>query len=118
MQCIRILLTTTSSNLIKSPLKLNVRSIYQQKVLFSAVAERMELPTPDGGNKPVSPKIQSIVTDISSLSLLEVSELSALLKKTLNLPDTAFINPGPGFAQVNILFFFFEGFFCLKKFIN
>lgn len=97
MQCIRVF----TSTLIKSPLKLNVRSMLsQQKVFLSAAAESMPLPTPDGGDKPVSAKITNIVTDISSLSLLEVSELSALLKKTLNLPDTAFINPGAGFAQV------------------
>lgn len=92
MQCIRVL----SSNLLKSQLK-NVRSVLsQQKVLFSA----MPVPSPDSADKTYSPKIQSIVTVISSLSLLEVSELSTLLKKTLNLPDTAFINPGAGFVQV------------------
>lgn len=111
MQCIRVF----TSNLIKSPLKLNVRSIIsQQKVFFSA--EPMPVPTPDGSNKPVSAKITNIVTDISSLSLLEVSELSALLKKTLNLPDTAFINPGAGFAQVNFTFFFLKKFFKIKIF--
>lgn len=103
MQCIRVF----TSTLIKSPLKLNVRSMLsQQKVFLSAAAETMQVPAPDGANKPVSAKITNIVTDISSLSLLEVSELSALLKKTLNLPDTAFVNPGAGFAQVNFIHFF------------
>lgn len=103
MQCIRLL----SSNLMKSPLK-NARSIlFRQKVLFSA----MPVPTADGADKTYSPKIQSIATDISSLSLLEVSELSTLLKKTLNLPDTAFINPGAGFAQV---IFFYETVFLFN----
>lgn len=112
MQCIRVF----TSTLIKSPLKLNVRSMLsQQKVFLSASAETMQVPAPDGANKPVSAKITNIVTDISSLSLLEVSELSALLKKTLNLPDTAFVNPGAGFAQVNFIYFQKKKFKLNKK---
>ena len=34
-----------------------------------------------------SPKLEKIATDISGLNILEVSELSQLLKKRLNLPD-------------------------------
>ncbi|XP_065339669.1 uncharacterized protein mRpL12 [Cloeon dipterum] len=44
-------------------------------------------PVPDGHEQPISPKIQTLVTEISKLTLLEVSELSGALKKALNLPD-------------------------------
>uniref|UniRef100_A0A1A9ZTQ2 Uncharacterized protein n=1 Tax=Glossina pallidipes TaxID=7398 RepID=A0A1A9ZTQ2_GLOPL len=37
--------------------------------------------------------LQNIVKSIAALNLLEVSELSSLLKKRLNLPETAFVSP-------------------------
>lgn len=37
--------------------------------------------------KQYSPKIQQLVNDIASLTLLEVSDLNELLKKTLNIQD-------------------------------
>lgn len=54
-------------------------------------------PPPLGTDKPVSPKIDKIANDITALNLLEVAELSDLLKKRLNLPDTP-IMPIGGFA--------------------
>lgn len=48
-------------------------------------------PPPEGVAKPVNPKLDSIVNSIATLNLLEVSELSALLKQKLNLPETAFV---------------------------
>uniref|UniRef100_A0A7N6FBJ5 Large ribosomal subunit protein bL12m n=1 Tax=Anabas testudineus TaxID=64144 RepID=A0A7N6FBJ5_ANATE len=42
-------------------------------------------PPLDGAPKQYSPKIQQLVNDISSLTLLEVSDLNELLKKTLNI---------------------------------
>lgn len=50
-------------------------------------AEALKEPAPEGSGPPPNPKLQAIVNDIAVLNLLEVSELSALLKKTLNLPD-------------------------------
>lgn len=47
----------------------------------------LSIPTPDGVERAANPKLQKLVTEISHLNLLEVSELSSLLKKTLNLPD-------------------------------
>ena len=38
-----------------------------------------------------------MVEDISQLTLVEVSELSTLLKKTLNLPDTPMMAMGGNF---------------------
>ena len=36
-----------------------------------------------------APKIEDIVGSISSLTLLEVADLNALLKQRLNIPDAA-----------------------------
>lgn len=44
-------------------------------------------PPLDGAPKQYSPKIQQLVNDIASLTLLEVSDLNELLKKTLNIQD-------------------------------
>ncbi|KAK0404790.1 hypothetical protein QR680_017628 [Steinernema hermaphroditum] len=49
--------------------------------------------TPDEP-RVVSPKIQGLVDQIASLSLLEVSDLNYALKKKLNIPDTPMMAPG------------------------
>lgn len=49
--------------------------------------ENLTVPPPSGVDRPVSVKIEKLVTEISQLNLIEVSELSGLLKKRLNLPD-------------------------------
>lgn len=59
-------------------------------------AEKLTIPVPEGSEKPADPKLVKIVTEISQLNLLEVSELSGLLKKTLNLPDAPMM---PAFAM-------------------
>ena len=48
-------------------------------------------PSPEGVAKPPNPKLNNIVDSIACLNLLEVSELSSLLKKKLNLPETGFM---------------------------
>ncbi|KAM3959223.1 mitochondrial ribosomal protein L12 isoform 2-T2 [Aphomia sociella] len=58
----------------------------------------LTVPVPEGVDKPVSPKIEKIVADITNLNLLEVSELSQVLKKRLNLPDAP-VMPIGGFAM-------------------
>lgn len=58
----------------------------------------LSIPVPEGVDKPVSPKIEKIVADITTLNLLEVSELSQVLKKRLNLPDAP-VMPVGGFAM-------------------
>lgn len=57
----------------------------------------LTVPVPEGVDKPVSPKIEKIVSEITTLNLLEVSELSQVLKKRLNLPDAPMMPIG-GFA--------------------
>ncbi|KAL5292840.1 MRPL12 family protein [Megaselia abdita] len=54
-------------------------------------ADKLVPPVPEGVDKPVNPKLAGIANQIASLNLLEVSELSSLLKKTLNLPETSFM---------------------------
>uniref|UniRef100_G3P8K9 Large ribosomal subunit protein bL12m n=1 Tax=Gasterosteus aculeatus TaxID=69293 RepID=G3P8K9_GASAC len=44
-------------------------------------------PALDGAPKQYSAKIQQLVGDIANLTLLEVSDLNELLKKTLNIQD-------------------------------
>lgn len=48
-------------------------------------------PLPDGIDRPASAKLEKISDEIATLNLLEVSELSSLLKKKLNLPETSFM---------------------------
>jgi len=63
----------------------------------AAAAEAKEAPitlsTPAGADKSYDPKLVRIVDDISKLTLIEVSELNTLLKKTLNIPDTPMMGP-------------------------
>lgn len=56
----------------------------------------LHVPVADGADAPPNPKLQAIVNNIAALNLLEVSELSALLKKTLNLPDAPVVAFGAG----------------------
>lgn len=61
-------------------------------------AEALTIPVPEGSDGPANPKLLAIVNDIAKLNLLEVSELSSLLKKTLNLPDAPVVAYGGGVA--------------------
>lgn len=58
--------------------------------------ELMAVPTIEGHDTLPNPKLKAIVDDIAKLNLLEVSELSSLLKKTLNLPDAPMVAYGGG----------------------
>lgn len=51
-------------------------------------AQQISVPAPETEYVPASPKIENLVTEISKLTLIEVSELSSALKKRLNIPDT------------------------------
>uniref|UniRef100_A0A1B6LRJ9 39S ribosomal protein L12, mitochondrial n=1 Tax=Graphocephala atropunctata TaxID=36148 RepID=A0A1B6LRJ9_9HEMI len=57
-------------------------------------AEPLAVPVPDGQPVIYTPKIEKLVTDISQLTLLEVSELSSALKQRLNLPDAPMMAVG------------------------
>lgn len=62
-------------------------------------ASPLTVPVPESVDKPVSAKIEKIVSEITNLNLLEVSELSQVLKKRLNLPDAP-VMPMGGFMGV------------------
>jgi len=51
-------------------------------------------PPLDGAPKQYAPKIQQLVNDIANLTLLEVSDLNELLKKTLNIQDVGMMPMG------------------------
>uniref|UniRef100_A0A182WER3 Uncharacterized protein n=1 Tax=Anopheles minimus TaxID=112268 RepID=A0A182WER3_9DIPT len=69
---------------------------HAEAAVASAGAEKLTIPVPEGMDKPADPKLVSIVDSIAKLNLLEVSELSTLLKRKLNLPDTAMMPAGFG----------------------
>ncbi|CAH1645316.1 unnamed protein product [Spodoptera littoralis] len=81
-------------------LPLQWRSFSRCAILRQEVAQAatpLSIPVPEGVDKPVSPKIDKIVSEITNLNLLEVSELSQVLKKRLNLPDAP-VMPMGGFV--------------------
>ncbi|XP_052902490.1 uncharacterized protein LOC128310004 [Anopheles moucheti] len=69
---------------------------HAEAAVASSGAEKLTIPVPEGTDKPADPKLVSIVDSIAKLNLLEVSELSTLLKRKLNLPDTAMMPAGFG----------------------
>lgn len=73
-------------------------SAIARNVQAAAASEKLTIPVPEGSERPPNPKLDNIVNQIASLNILEVSDLSNLLKKKLNLPDTAMMPMG-GFVQ-------------------
>ncbi|XP_035903255.1 54S ribosomal protein L12, mitochondrial [Anopheles stephensi] len=69
---------------------------HAEAAVASAGSAKLTIPVPEGTEKPADPKLVSIVDSIAQLNLLEVSELSTLLKRKLNLPDTAMMPAGFG----------------------
>lgn len=61
------------------------RNLSRSTKLYSG--EPLSVPKSDASQEIFSDKIEKLVTDISRLTLLEVSELSTALKQRLNLPD-------------------------------
>lgn len=71
----------------------------------NAAVEPLATPIPDGQVVVLPPKIEKLVSDISQLTLLEVSELSSALKQRLNLPDAPMMAMGAApAAQVQVTF--------------
>ncbi|XP_035694323.1 39S ribosomal protein L12, mitochondrial-like [Branchiostoma floridae] len=73
------------------------RLLHVTRTTCTSTTEPLAPPLADGETKEIPPKIQKIVDDIATLTLLEVSELNALLKKTFNIADTPMMPMG-GFA--------------------
>ncbi|CAG01109.1 unnamed protein product [Tetraodon nigroviridis] len=63
-------------------------------------SDAIAAPPLDGAPKQYSPKIQQLVNDIASLTLLEVSDLNELLKKTLNIQDVGMMPMAAAAAPV------------------
>lgn len=84
---------------------------YCQAEVVTSSAEKLSIPVPEGVDKPINPKIDKIAQEITGLNLIEVSELSDLLKKRLNLPDAP-VMPMSGMvmakAEVCNFFFYFR----------
>lgn len=62
----------------------------------TAAAPSLTIPVSEDADVTPNPKLLGIVNEIAKLNLLEVSELSALLKKTLNLPDAPVVSYAAG----------------------
>lgn len=94
-----MLKTTAMLKLIRiSSRSMRTTTIIRNVQAATASAEKLQIPVPEGSDKPVNPKLDNIVNQIADLNLLEVSELSSLLKRKLNLPETAMM-PMAGFAS-------------------
>ncbi|KAK0077550.1 hypothetical protein PV325_003765 [Microctonus aethiopoides] len=56
--------------------------------------QKMTIPVPEGTDSSITPKIEKLVQDITALNLIEVAQLSDVLKKRLNLPDAPIMAMG------------------------
>ncbi|CAH1180332.1 unnamed protein product [Phaedon cochleariae] len=70
--------------------------VSQSADLQTNPVEKLTIPPPSNIEPVISPKIDKLATEISQLNLIEVSELSDLLKRRLNLPDAP-VMPMGGF---------------------
>ncbi|XP_014476567.1 PREDICTED: 39S ribosomal protein L12, mitochondrial [Dinoponera quadriceps] len=77
------------------------KCLAQQAETSAATASTVQAAPPSSVDDPVDPKIDKIANDITALNLIEVAELSDLLKKRLNLPDAP-IMPMGGFAAASV----------------
>ncbi|XP_041075832.1 39S ribosomal protein L12, mitochondrial isoform X2 [Polyodon spathula] len=71
-----------------------VCALRRLKTSSSSNNEALAPPSLDNAPKEYSPKIHQLVNDIASLTLLEVSDLNELLKKTLNIKDMGMMPVG------------------------
>jgi len=74
--------------------------------MYSAVAEPLTVPQPDGSQLTSSPKLEKLYTEISSLTMVEVSQFTELLKVRLNLKDIpmgAVVSAPAATGQVNTI---------------
>ncbi|KAI0229168.1 39S ribosomal protein L12, mitochondrial [Lamellibrachia satsuma] len=63
-----------------------------------STAEALATPQAEGEQKVYDPKIQKLVEDIGSLTLLEVADLNELLKSTLKITDAPMMMGAPAAA--------------------
>lgn len=89
----------TRSLIISNNYLLIVFSLVQQAETSAAVTSTTQAAPPSSIDS-VNPKIDKIANDITALNLIEVAELSDLLKKRLNLPDAP-VMPMGGFTAMS-----------------
>ncbi|XP_041862281.1 39S ribosomal protein L12, mitochondrial [Melanotaenia boesemani] len=95
-RCLRTVLRATSST-HRQHLQRQAPALCALRLLQTSPASHSDAivtPPLDGAPKQYSPKIQQLVSDIASLTLLEVSDLNELLKKTLNIQDVGMMPMG------------------------
>jgi large subunit ribosomal protein L7/L12 len=95
-----------NSNYNKSLIKTFTNTKFHLNATASAAKQKVEPtiiapPHLEGEPKVYQPKIQNIVNEITKLTLIEVSDLNELLRKTLNIKDVAMFSAGPSQAQSN-----------------
>lgn len=79
---------------------------YRSLRLYSAATESLTPPNPDGSMVTSSPKLEKLYTEITSLTMIEVSEFTELLKVRLNLKDIpmgAVVSASAGTSQVKTM---------------
>lgn len=92
--CVRAALRITANNhrhKLQTPTLCALRPL---KTSAISPSDAIATPSLDGAPKQYSPKIQQLVNDIASLTLIEVSDLNELLKKTLNIQDVGMMAMG------------------------
>lgn len=80
---------------------------YRTLRMYSAATQPLTVPEPDGSQLTSSPKLEKLYTEISSLTMIEVSEFTELLKVRLNLKDIpmgAMVSAPAAAGQVNSIF--------------
>merc|ERR1712035_83189 len=95
--CLRSALRAAAATAHRQQLQRQAPALCALRLLkTSPVTHSDAIATPplDGAPKQYSPKIQQLVNDIASLTLLEVSDLNELLKKTLNIQDVGMMPMG------------------------
>lgn len=74
--------------------------------MYSAATQPLTVPEPDGSQLTSSPKLEKLYTEITSLTMIEVSEFTELLKVRLNLKDIpmgAMVSAPAAAGQVNTI---------------
>jgi len=100
--CVSIAASSYSRSLVQRSTVFNGRCCavklasthYSTEVTGSAVNDVIPPPPANASDKQYPQKIESLVSDISKLTLLEVADLNALLKITLNIQDAPMMAMG------------------------
>lgn len=96
-RCLRTALRAAAARAHRQQLQRQTPASCALRLLKTSAAtpsDAIATPPLDGAPKEYSPKIQQLVNDIASLTLLEVSDLNELLKKTLNIQDVGMMPMG------------------------